>query len=58
MALAGDTDAPPTRRIEAASATAVKPASVAPPSIRRRTPQGGLLANPIWEGAARPLRLV
>ena len=37
---------------------AVKPASMAPPPIRRRTLKDGLLANPIREGAARPLRLL
>ena len=50
MALAGDSDAPPTRRIEAASATCIN-APIDPPS----THKDGLLANPIREGAARPL---
>ena len=41
MALAGDSDAPPTRRIAALA----QPASVAPPSIRRGTLKDGLLAK-------------
>ena len=52
MALAGDTDA----LVRDASRPLAQPASVAPPSIRRRAHKDGLLANPIREGAARPLR--
>ena len=42
MALAGNSDAHPTRRIEAASATCIN----GPASIRRCTHKDGLLANP------------
>jgi hypothetical protein len=42
MALAGDSDAPPTRRIEAASATCIN----GPPSIRRAPTRTAFLLIP------------